>query len=156
MKIGQNFRCNRQIRRPRNPFPNQLPVIVVQAEQGLKIMPELNFFPHGKKEPVYQEYDCNRSPQINNAQGDGSLFIQGHAGHSQGVTGGENRLVPGSRSGTIHQGNHHQSEPDLPPHPRKNHLEAELQEAADQGADGPGFHAVTAVLMAGLNQQKRI
>ena len=71
MKIGQNFRCNRQIRRPRNPFPNQLPVIVVQAEQGLKIMPELNFFPHGKEEPVYQEYDGHGRAQVEKTQGNG-------------------------------------------------------------------------------------
>ena len=89
------------------------------------------FLSDGEEKAVYQKYQNDSGPQIYDSQGDGSGFIQRHGGQRQRIAGGENRLIPGSRCGTVHQGDHYQREEELDPYGGQERIDQKLNAAAD-------------------------
>ncbi len=85
---------------------DDVPVMVVKAEQGLYTVGKLRLPSHGEEEAVYDEDDDDRRPQIHQAERDGRVLVHGHGCQRQGVAGGENRLIPGARHGAVHERDH--------------------------------------------------
>ena len=156
MEMGQDLIGDRQIGAPIQTAADDIPVLVVQAEQGFDIVGKLDVPPHREEEPVHQKNDEHGGAQVCQTQGDRQLLVHGHGGHGQGVAGGEDRLVPGAGGGAVHQAGHDDRKGQLPFQRRQERIGQEHDAAGQERADRAGLHAVAAVLIAGLQEQERI
>ena len=135
---------------------DQPPVDPLEPGELPQVAPELLLPSVGQEEMVDDEHQQHRHGQIKKPELDGLGLRQGEGGHGEGKGGGEDGVDPGAGGAAVHKGDHNQREEKDHRSAQKVGIDQVDQQAADGGADGTGHHAVGAVLVAGLEEQKGV
>ena len=128
----------------------------MEVRQCVEIAAELLLPPGGDKETVDHQHQQHRQQQIEDPQTDGHGVLHGQGGHGHRKGRGEDGVDPGPGGAAVHKGDHHKGKDKDAGHTGQKGIDHKDQQTAQGRADGPGDHPVGALLIAGLNQKKRV